>query len=424
MEQKRKVKNLISIKSKKDGLLSALLILLWWALFLWAVGLWMPSFFMPSTVVKASVIDFNRWIENNAEEILNMSFAPQSDLSDIKANMYLSWRNFYISWVQLILSWRGNEGDSDKNINILWWSWMNIKSNNISIIWGENNKIEEYYDNATVLWWEGLKAQDWIAGTDPVVLLWWKGSKMQSSRGNAIIWWQDNIVGNHCENCFILWWNNNKAGMDYDTKNVIVWWTGVKVEGAEKVFVFSDGSIPVNIDEDWSNAFYFVVKNWVGFWGTPLKSWVTSRWPVKFWVVNINMDRCKPENVWVMWTWNGCLVWCTEGWALTNKWELIDNGVSCKNKCKENGSICMVSDFFGLGAEVHDYKSYCTWNVNTLNSNRCAENLSGNYKNVVYEKKLIPFNEKCSDHNDGERCIFKCDYQHPFVSSDWKSCVK
>ena len=85
MVQKRKVKSLISVKKDYNGLLTALLLFIWWVLCVWAFGL-----LATSMLVKASTIKNYEWVDNRAEVVFDMSFAPKDNLSGAVNNMYFT----------------------------------------------------------------------------------------------------------------------------------------------------------------------------------------------------------------------------------------------------------------------------------------------------------------------------------------------
>jgi len=430
MVQKRKVKNLISIKKDYNGLLTALLVLLWWILCIWAVGL-----LATSMLVKASTIKYE-WVDNKAEVVFDMSFVPENKLSwNVVNNMYLSWKTFYISWWSLLLTGGSNSLITGKNINVLWWESIILKSKNVSILWGKDIKILPWNDNVTVLWWDGNKMLHYAIDV-PNVFLWWK-SLLKSAivEWSAIIWWDSNEMDTNSpiNYSYILWWKNNRIGGHFD--GLILWWDSIyPANNSSNLFVFNDGTTNGNFVGksryllwwlNWSNAFYFIVKNWVWLWMDSLTWWVSSKWAVSLWSVNIVSTTCNNDNVWMMWTWNSCLVWCTSFWAAEWwKWEMVDHSESCKNKCKnESAGKCIVTDGFAAAVIHEDYPSYCVWYANTDKAILCNYNLREGYDNMVFEKKLISSNESCPLNTDANKCVFKCMKRYPTVTPDGKDCT-
>jgi len=162
----RKVKSLIPIKNKSETLLTGLLLLMWWLLFIWAIGLLVSTVF-----VNASTVDNKAWIDNKSEVVRIMEFAKSDDLSQPYNYLYLSWNlwsNFYLSWYWVVSD--GNTFDEGENINILFWSGNVVRSKNVTVV-GRNNKVGNNSDNSVVLWWSGNNIGSY-GFFDNFVLIW------------------------------------------------------------------------------------------------------------------------------------------------------------------------------------------------------------------------------------------------------------
>ena len=298
----RKVKSLIPIKSKNESLLTSLLLLVWSLLCVWAIGL-----LASSLLVKASSIN-QEWIENKSEAIYNMEFAKKWDLGNSFNYMYLSWNTFYVSWAWMFVD--GNEVITDKNINILWWIGNNVKSENVTLLGGKHILVGSRNGNITILWWKGIEVKTWYDKIGGVLL---GGENNFLSIGtihkgwDVIIWWA-NLTWTNIEYVFLLWWSWNLIKWS----NSIVWWIWVGSNNNNgNNFVFSDGSIDLTLNTSRKNVFGFIVKNWVWLGMKSLTSWLTSKWAVKIGTIDIS-TTCGSNNVWVMWAWKGCVVWCTK----------------------------------------------------------------------------------------------------------------
>ena len=413
MKQKRKVKSLIPSKSGSNVFLTTLLFLLWWILCFWAVRLFTSSMWVEAA--DAGSIEYP-WIADKHEVLLKFWLIPKGGDTPLN-EMYLTWTTFVISgdnWVSVNI---GNSNDLDKYVNYLWWDgWMNISSDNITIIWGSADEVYQNNDDATVLWWMHNKVDEWNNKASPVIL-WWEGRNdagyktiWKNQEGSAVVWWQNNEIKDNGSYDFILWGENNKI----DGSNVIVWWSRVNVDEKSNVFAFSHGDSAFEPESE--NAFYLNLKNGLWLNRTAVNDWVDSNWAVSFWEVNIVTQKCTSADKWVQWTWQGCLVGCTETSAasLPSKWEMIDHGTGCEKICENNSSYCMINP---IKIEVNSNPSYCTnIGVDTGHSHHCGgeENILPTYKDVLFETVLIDSDAKCPDPADPNnwtenRCVFKCD---------------
>ena len=399
MKQKRKVKSLISSENGSNAFRTTLLFLLWWILCFWAVSLFTSSIWVEASDENGDLT--YEWIDDQVEVIFDLSFAPEGDLWNAVSNMYLTteW-TFYISGDVVNSS---HDNNIDGRVYLLWWEKMVVASDNITLMWWRNNNIEESNPNTAILWWEWNTL---LVGDDKnaAVLLWWSDNTIWTSQdGNGIIWWNHNVIGNNVVNSYILWWEWNTISAG--SKNVIVWWKGVNINTAlSDVFVFSDGG---GFSPKASNAFYLDVAKGLWLWTAATLWWVKSAGPVSFW--DVSGKPCTTDDLWVQWTIDGCLVWCTQAWVNSgNKWELIDHWDICEQTC-QNSTDCIV--YVEVPEPKPDYTSQCTyWNVDTGHAVQCASNLLQKYKNVFFETSLIDSEAKCPDPNEKEdKCIFRCE---------------
>ena len=318
MKQKRKVKSLLSLKkNKKELFLMNLLLIL-------SVTLCIGSALLITTSVWATADNNNgcqggicsyTWLDDNSEVVYKMNFVDPEKLDRTVNSMYIKNSNFYITSGQVIVNpATSDETDIDRSVNkvwtglyshILWWSGNEVNSNNITLIAWENNKISSWNDNATILWWKDNNFSGWTPQWTPIISLWWENNKAEKDHdGVALIWWEGNEIWEAVSNTFILWWKNNKVS---DTENVIVWWKDVTISGTKNIFVYSNSG---NFEPKTDNAFYLNV-----IWGV----WINWTWSV-WWMaaenavsvgdIDIN-NSCNEDNLWVVWSYQGCLVWCT-----------------------------------------------------------------------------------------------------------------
>ena len=432
MKQKRKVKSLISSNDKSNVWLTALLCLLWWILVFWAVALFTSSVW----VEAANNEEQFEWIDDKHEVLLNLWFIPYGGDTPVN-EMFLTGNTFFVNgnkWISVNIT--SNSSSTGKYINLLWWDWMRISSNNITIIGWNGNVVGEKNDNAAILWWVpvGWNGNSVDEGNNRVapVMLWWQGNKIwKNQEGSAIVWWKNNIIWNNVSYGFIIWWEYNNVGDN--SRNVIVWWKKVIVKNVSDLFAFSNDNEEEFKPGVWK-AFYLNLKNGLWLNEDSRGGWVgvDSKWAVSF--GNIYGQNCTSEDVWVQWTWGGCLVWCTNESAKYGKWEMIDHGEVCENKCQDssNSDYCMIDPI--KPEKPGSYSGYCTTDgVDTGHSHHCGgEDLVRTYyQNIVFETKLIDSDDKCPNPTDPNnwtenRCVFKCDgwYHLTWGSDGRERCYK
>ena len=419
MKQKRKVKSLIFQKKDfNEGLLSALLLILWVVLCLcsatlmtttsvWAAWLWKPL----------KDITYS-WMDDKVEVLYNLQFSMPNNLSGVVGEMYTVNNNdFYITSTPLTVNLSNtitkNVVDTWLYSNILWWAGNIVKSKNITIIWWSSNKIWSSNDNAVILWWVWDEIRSSTAGHVPSVIVWWNHNTIyDNGNWSAIIWWESNSIWASVSNSFILWWKSNNA----NANNVIIWWSGVTAD-TWNVFVFSN---VWTFKPKTSKAFYLNAERWLWINRSSAGKWVTVNGPVRFGEIKITNPSAYPcnssstGNYWVIWFWNvdwrGCLVWCTASSAVDGKWDLLDRWKDCQKSCDNNSSYCSEKRLEPIVEPVH-YLSYCTtwmW-VDTGHASPCTP-VWDKIENVVFETSLIDAADTVQcPANAANKCIYQCD---------------
>jgi hypothetical protein len=86
---------------------------------------------------------------------------------------------------------------------------------------------------------------------------------------------------------------------------------------------------------------------------------------------------------------------------------MLDRGEKCKEICKAN-EIIKCPQEVPTPESPADYTGFCAGNINTGNATQCPnlEKDMKQYKNVVFETKLIDSELTCPDSED--KCIFQC----------------
>lgn len=365
------------------------------------------------------------WLDNKVEVLYGMRFLDPSDFTKVVNSIFMSGSSLYISPNPVVVN--GNTVDTGVYSHILWWENNEVYSNNITLIAWSNNKIHAWNDNASVLWWNGNEVMSWKSGWIPAILVGWELNKMGTGHdGNALIWWKRNNIEEGHSNVFILWWENNiilwkdeENWFETPSKNAIIWWKNVKLVGFDDVFVYS------NIDGRFSpashKAFYLNVGS--GVWiSTGWIEWLSVGGAVSIWRVDINNTNtwCDNSSLWVIWSYSGCLVWCTDAWLKAGaKWELLDQWNECAEICENNSGHCLNQDVEVVNVE--DYDAQCTtWVVNTDNAHLCIDDLDS-YKNVIFESSLIDSDEECPTGQN--ICVYQCDEgYHLTWDSEWIGC--
>ena len=390
MEQKRKVKNLISCD--RDGSFLTIVLLAIWMLFcFWSLWLMSVSFVWAAD----NVYTYSSWIDDKSEVVYRLELMDWE--GDVKSSFYIDWSGLQVYSVPWIVTGHDHEINANLYSNILWWEWNKIYSNNITILGGKDVYVSENNDNAAILWWETNSMYLWIG--EPSLLVWGKENVIEPHHNwVGIIWWRLNIIKDWSENSFIIWWEWN----DIKWYNVIVWWEGVTVDWLDNVFVFSDSAFT----PETSGAFYLNVSSWVWINTVSMEKWLEISGAIALGVIEDD-QKCDSNSLGLMWFLEigeyKCLVWCTEVSAIDGKWELFDRGSKCSAQCWLSDD-CL--DAEPVEIENDSYASYCLDNVDTGNAVMCFP-LVDNYENVVFESSLLDSDEECPEMREN-KCIFRC----------------
>ena len=417
MKQKRKVTNLLSSTFAKEVKVFVLLFF-WCVLCWWAISLLSMTEVWAASTSQIKSVPYT-WINDDVEVLYQISFLNGNKVVN---NMFISGDSLYITPTPVMVrsSVQGNfETNSNRVVdnvywNILWWYQNRLGWKNVTLVGWRYNDIGEWAENATVLWWSGNRI---YGNNDYPILLWGSGNYIDSTDGLvSIIWWSSNTGS--VPNVTMLWWVNNNVTAWND---VIVWWKNVSVwSSISNIFVFSDGSEDGwsdTFEPRWSDSFYLKVRKWL--WlnvsNTSLKWWVESSWAVSLWEVDIysEISSCEGDNIWVIWAWSGCLVWCTYESSLSGQWEMLDMGEVCQSKCL-NSEKCKIT----VKPEPEDYIGACI--LDSIRSNldipnpkgsiyprivSCEGNNYTNYKNVFFEAFL---QQNCPSPLWDNKCAYRC----------------
>ena len=401
MKQKRKVKSLLPYKIDKDGtMLTILLLILSLVLCLWSASLMTVSVWATDDTWKYSMV--YPWRDDRVEVLYWLQISDKNKLWDEFVNQFfMKDKTLYLSPNQVKVKSKDSFGDNTvdtwKYINVLWWEDNNIKSDNITLIAWNWNGVEELNDSASILWWQSNKIEG-MSSWAPAVIAWWDENKIINNNSNVIIWWNKNTITG-AENAVILWWENNTVN---GRKNIIVWWSNVEVNGVDNVFVYSNSSSKFKPES--SNAFYLNLSDWVGINADAARKWLSVSGAVGFGEININTKDCNDANIWVIWSWSGCLVWCTK--ESGNRWELLDRWVECEKKCSFN-SYCYYKPLSEEEKEDRHYTGFCTDHVSIENATRCTNGENNYYSDVVFQTVLIGASEECPVSGDN-KCVYRC----------------
>lgn len=408
MKQKRKVKSLLSSKQLFDKWeFKVLLVAGGCTLFLCALSLFTISVW--AALGTSTQLNYEG-VDDRLEVLYHLWFTDVDDnTSSDKDYMVMEWKTLYIKPRSVVVNqyessgWHGEEDLSqnnkvDNNVysNILWWDYNEVNSKNVTIIAWVRNTVNAWNDNVTVLWWKSNIVDPNVSG-NPSVMVWWSGNTLGSGNSNTILWWAGNYITGGTRGSVVLWGMGNVVrGYGED---VIVWWENVVVEGGvSNVFAYSSKSTEFKPES--SNAFYLDVDNWLWI-NMAGVDWVTTLWAVSF--GEVNNTPCNDNNIWLQWSRNGCLVWCTKQSKASWKWELLDRWSECEKKCHETGK-CLVGD--ENNSEKDDYGAFCT-EENIENAQLCFSEDLVMYENVVFETSVIDHNEACPSWNEN-KCIYQC----------------
>lgn len=414
MKQKRKVRSLLpQRKNWKVKFLTTLLLVLSVVLCIWSVSL-ISSY---AWAIEIPTIDqFNyTWVDEKQEALYGMRFVYKENMVEDVINMYVKGRALYVTPNPVVvnpINHTTNEiSDGTNTVNeglyghVLWWFKNKVSSDNVTLIAWEENEVPENNDNATLLWWKknknfGRMKTNWT----PMVVVWWEENEIWNYHdGVALLWWKKNKVGNNVTNAFILWWEENRV--DNGVSNVIVWWknvgknVGVKVDN---VFVYSNKD---NFEPQTPNAFYLNVEN--GVWiNTDPGSAMAVKGAVKLWDIDVDIFKCDTDNLWVEWSYNGCVIGCTSESVKTFKWEMLDRSEHCRK------DVCATSWCVTTGETViespDDYGAFCTEGVVDITyAEKCYPESFAEYNNAVFETSLVD-NGACPELEPENKCVYQC----------------
>ena len=417
MKQKRKVKSLIPQRNDLwESLLTATLLVLGLALCLWSASLMTSSVWAASSnPAEYSQFQYS-WTDDKVEVLYNLQFSKPEYLSGFVGEMYTDKNNdFYITSTPITVNESGvkaedvNEVDKWLYSNILWWHKNKVHSNYVTTIWWEENVIAAWNDNAVIFWWKNNEIS-WSAAWNPSVIIWWHHNLIKGGHNwNAIIWWHDNAISWSVSNSSILGWVGNNIVSDKWISNVIVWGSNVTVDTWD-VFVFSDSAF----NPQGNKTFYLNVSQWLWINAESKGKWVTVNGPVKFGEIDITKSEypCNTStNYGVIWSWNGCLVWCTPTTAVDGQWDMLDRWKRCQELCDDptkDKDKC--SNKMPVVKEPDAYSGFCTNGVNTGNASPCTP-VWDEVKDVVFETALInseQYGGKCPGADAVNKCIYQC----------------
>lgn len=415
MKQKRKVKSLIPQRNDLWGsLLTATLLVLGLALCLWSASLMTSSVWAASSNPSEYSQFQYSWTDDKVEVLYNLQFSKPEQLSGFVGEMYTDKNNdFYITSTPITVNESGvkaedvNEVDKWLYSNILGWHKNKVHSNYVTTIWWEENVIATWNPNAVIFWWKNNEIS-WSAAWNPSAIVWWHHNLIKGGHNwNTIIWWHDNSISWSVSNSFILGWISNKIVSDKWINNVIVWGSYVTVDTWD-VFVFSDSAFK----PEGAKTFYLNVSQWLWINAQSAGKWVTVNGPVKFGEIDITKPEypCDSNHYGIIWSWNGCLVWCTPTTAVEGKWDLLDRWERCQKDCDSPEYINYCSQKKPEVDEPEAYSGFCTDGVNTSNASPCTP-VWDEVKDVVFETALInseQYSGTCPGSGAVNKCIYQC----------------
>lgn len=399
MEQKRKVKSLISTTETSElWFLSKLLVVLSCLFYFWALFLIIFSVsFVRADEEEKKMFSYT-WFDEKIEVIYDLGFVRNWNLSKIistmKVNDDMGIDRLYVSPVPVVIYYQNGligKFTSGNYVNLLWWKDIVITwSDNISIIWWKNLSVASWNSNATIFWWKDNKINS-ING-DHNIIIWWQDNTV-GWKNSVILWWEGNVIT--WKNSFILWWGNNRVF----SNNAIVAWINVTAS-KDNIFVFS-------YDNDWftpekGNTFYINVQEWL--WvntrymmeNPEVKTWVMVYGAVKFW----NLWDCSD---WLIWLNNNSLHWCS--------------GLSQKELWNVDNSWLTGDDFIWYCTGV-DYLKFLDGEERY---HLCSNSIEG-YKNVIFETKILSWD--CENISNWKNpCVYKCADGYSYDEST-KTCKK
>ena len=411
MEQKRKVKSLISVSETGEmWIFSKFLIALSCIFCFWTV---LMLALCVSYVDAADPLYslYSWWVEERSETLYRLDFTRSGSLATPEAHIYMKsnavWKNnLYIEPYPIVVQkkWVASYyvpiwAINDSYLNFLWWDELNISSPNISIIWWNNLTVEEKNPNATIFGGYENKIHESSASSS--VIVWWYKNNVKWTNG-VIIWWAANWVEG--KDSFVLWWES--SDILGQSSNVIVAWVDVNTPDKAQlnnVFVYSEG-FPFYPKS--SNAFYVNVRKWLWL-KMQAPSWVASSGAVSFGMIK-NIGICDNGNIWLMWLSWSCLYGCSKaGWQ--ELW------------CFEEVRLTGDDTLWACRGKVYDNAT--KWNKKEADRyERCFSGYEGMYQNVKFETSLWT-GENCPEEPGiwKNPCVYRCaDGYHYYEDPEWK----
>ena len=415
MKQKRKENS--CLHSSKQCLNA-----IWTVTLLWVVCgvLWIISVWLLTKSAMAVWWDGNTssvaytWLDDKVDVVVGLNFIDQDNQSKDLYNFYESWDNLYVTPNNVVVNVTNTNGEIVKNNevigsvygHVLWWEWNKLNSDNVTIIAWSSNEIGAGNTNAVLLWWTG----NTMGGSNVIALVWWEWNTIWTSKKSGIIvWWKGNKLTESTQSLqwsvSILWWQENLVGWD----NVLVWWLKVMVgDNLENLFAYSSKNLASDkFNTKSSDAFYLDIQKWLWINLESTKWWVEMQWAMWFGEIDINQwCNDSSNNYGVQWTWDGCMVGCTKAWG--GKWQLLDSSESCKAKCENNSSRCVVDVYNPTSVAWRCADS----TVSTMHASKCGASGSyEQYKNAIFEVTLVD-QWKCPANTENlgnNQCVYACD---------------
>ncbi len=404
MEQKRKVKSLISKTNNWElWYFSKFLIILSCLFCFWALGLILFSMSFVDADNTASREVTYPWLDEKKEVLYKLDFVREANLSNIESTMSVDDRwgidKLYVTPIPIVIKkWYNSNNEyiwvymSGKFVNLLWWDNLKISWDNVTIIWWYNLVVNRDNDNVTIMWWKENKVTS-TSSSVPNVIIWGSGNMVNWDNA-VILWWKNNKV--YGKDSFILWWERNTISWS-DTSNVIVAWYKVTASYSN-IFAFSNDN--GGFTPKASNAFYINVQKWLWINGNA-STWVVSNGAVSFW----SLPNCTSNCNWLIWLRNGSLQGYSNN-VLRRLWTGDDELEDPQDK-----------DWYCTGADYLKMESNGTGRYS-----QCAS--IGDYKNVVFETKILTWMEVCPSIDNWENpCVYKC-AEHYSYDQTWDKCME
>lgn len=352
-----------------------------WSIFALA-WLWLMFLSVTAEEPESYNIELGTDPNNAKQHFINVEMIAE-DLGDnssaiIKKNWWVVWietnNNFSLTNISkkcdVDNDWEITSQDTNQILNyILWisvsykindvnWDWeitntdnsqcINLKSN-----WKHPNKITEWTERSSILWWRSNKIMRWYNET----ILWWKNNKIwatESWNSNSILWWTNNSLENW-ENSIIFWWSGNNINWN---NSVIIWseWNTITADFTTVIWNHNEGNwnksvvLWQNSKIWWSNSFLWTdgnhpdeltnnnvfVVNWEhGMVVNSKKAHSFAQltiWGSLVLYYDENAPQCNTETKWVVKVLNNdnkkCLCSCDGSWR-----NALHDGIMCPFIC-------------------------------------------------------------------------------------------